>query len=191
MATRFLSSKLPKTLPSFSCRLLNSASAASVTAVSPLNFDAKPEPTGAVEKQPTSLDQPTTTTLDLDDHRKLFASVSTFKLLRSSAILGLAANEPFVDFGMWVMNSRLMETSLMHDIILKTVKHTFFEHFCGGETTEEAGDCVRKIHEAGLRGMLVYAVEHTSDNAGCDRNLEGFLRTVGFAKSLPPSSVSF
>lgn len=193
MATRFLSPKLLKNLRCFT-RPLNSASSASATAVSPLNYDEKPEPTTAFDqKQPkTSVHQPTiTTSLDFDDHQKLFASVSTSKLLRSSANLGLAANEPFVDFGMWVMNSRLMETSLIRDVILKTVKHTFFEHFCAGETTEEAGDSIRKLHQAGLRGMLVYAVEHTTDNIGCDRNLEGFLKSVEFAKSLPPSSVSF
>ncbi|XVF20524.1 hypothetical protein REPUB_Repub12eG0007900 [Reevesia pubescens] len=196
MATRFLSPKLLNNLRSFT-RPLNSASSASISAVSPLNFEEKPEAPAdsAVEKQPTSLNhhhhQQTITSLDLDDHQKLFDSVSTLKLLRSSAALGLASNETFVDFGMWVMNSRLMETSLIRDIILKTVKHTFFEHFCAGETTEEAGECVKKIHRSGLRGMLVYAVEHTSDNAGCDRNLEGFLRSVQFAKSLPPSSVSF
>ncbi|KAH1081917.1 hypothetical protein J1N35_021678 [Gossypium stocksii] len=190
MATRVLSSspKLLNNLRSF-IKPLNSASAA---AASPLNFDEKPE-LSTVEKQhpiATTLHQPTTN-LDLDDHQKLFASVPTLKLLRSSVNLGLASNETFVDFGMWVMNSRLMETPLLRDIILKTVKHTFFEHFCAGETTTEAGECVRKIQEAGLRGMLVYAVEHTSDNAGCDRNLEGFLQSVEFAKSLPPSSVSF
>ncbi|EOY04343.1 Methylenetetrahydrofolate reductase family protein isoform 1 [Theobroma cacao] len=188
MATRLLSPKLLNDLRYFT-RPLNSASSASITAVSPLNFDEKPEPAAAaIEKPP--INQPSAT-FDLNDHQKLFDSVSTLKLLRSSANLALASIEPFVDFGMWVMNSRLMETSLIRDVILKTVKHTFFEHFCAGENTKEAGECVRKIHEAGLRGMLGYAVEHTSDNAGCERNLEAFLRSVEFAKSLPPSSVSF
>ncbi|KAK8717673.1 hypothetical protein V6N13_044932 [Hibiscus sabdariffa] len=191
MATKFLSPKLLTTLsfPSIT-RFLNSASTASIAAVSPLNFDETPEP-AAAEKQLTSLDESTTPTLDLYDHQKLFSSVSTSKLLRSSATLGLASNERFVDFGTWVMNSRLMETSLVRDVILKTVKHTFFQHFCAGETTEEAVDCVKRIHDGGFRGMLVYAVEHTDDNAGCDRNLEGFIRSVEFAKSLPPLSVSF
>ncbi|GMI77028.1 hypothetical protein like AT5G38710 [Hibiscus trionum] len=192
MATRVLSSpKLLKNLRTL-IRPLNSAASSAAAAVSPLNFDDKPE-LSAVEKlhPTTTLHQPTTTTpLDFDDHQKLFASVSTLKLLRSSVNLGLASNETFVDFGMWVMNSRLIETPLVRDIILKTVKHTFFEHFCAGETPSEAAECLRKIEEAGLRGMLVYAVEHTSDNAGCDRNLEGFLQSVEFAKSLPPSSVS-
>ncbi|KAK8615014.1 hypothetical protein V6N13_068800 [Hibiscus sabdariffa] len=145
----------------------------------------------AVGSQPLKLEPAAPTIVDLDDHWKLFASVSTSKLLRSSVNLGFVANETFVDFGMWVMDSRLMETTLVRDVILKTVKHTMFDHFCVGETTEEAGMCIRKIHKAGLRGMLSYAVEHTTNNDGCDRNLEGFIRNVEFSKSLPPSSVSF
>ncbi|KAK5810770.1 proline dehydrogenase 2, mitochondrial-like [Gossypium arboreum] len=164
-------------LPATTLRLFNRRFNSTVSTATVLQT-LKPEPAAL-------------TIVDLDDHRKLFSSVSTSKLLRSSINLGLTSNETFVDFGMWVMNSRLMETSLVRDVILKTVKHTMFEHFCAGETTEEAGECVRKIHDAGLRGMLVYAVEHTSDNTGCDRNLEGFLRCVEFSKSLPPSSVSF
>ncbi|TYI67819.1 hypothetical protein E1A91_D08G045400v1 [Gossypium mustelinum] len=164
-------------LPATTLRLFNRRFNSTVSTATVLQT-LKPEPAAL-------------TIVNLDDHRKLFASVSTSKLLRSSINLGLASNETFVDFGMWVMNSRLMETSLVRDVILKTVKHTMFEQFCAGETTEEAGECVRKIHDAGLRGMLVYAVEHTGDNTGCDRNLEGFLRCVEFSKSLPPSSVSF
>ncbi|KAE8730455.1 Methylenetetrahydrofolate reductase family protein isoform 2 [Hibiscus syriacus] len=138
MTTKFLSRKLLNNLPSFT-RFLNSASTASIAAVSPLNFDKKPEPNDFV-KQLTSLNEPitTTTTLNLYDHQKLFASVSTLKLLRSSTTLGLASNERFVDFAMWVMNSRLMETS---------------------ETTEDAANCVRRVHDIGFKGMLVYAVE--------------------------------
>ncbi|RVW44706.1 Proline dehydrogenase 2, mitochondrial [Vitis vinifera] len=57
---------------------------------------------------------------------------------------------------------------------------------------EEACWTARTIwNSAGLRGMLVYALEHTTDNATSDRNLEGFIRTVEGAKRLPPSSVSF
>lgn len=96
-----------------------------------------------------------------------------------------------MDVGMWVMNSKLMEIGAFRNVVMKGVKHTFFEHFCAGETEEEVGQCMRRINKAGMRGMLVYAVEHTSDNAGCDQNLQGFLGTVKLTKSLPPSSVGF
>lgn len=103
----------------------------------------------------------------------------------------MAAMEPVVDLGMWVMNSKLMETEVFRKIVMGGVKHTFFEHFCAGETEKEVAQSMRRINKAGMRGMLVYAVEHTSDNAGCDENMQGFLRTIKLTKSLPPSSVGF
>ncbi|GKU97498.1 hypothetical protein SLEP1_g10640 [Rubroshorea leprosula] len=188
MATRVLQS--PKIIQKFRyfTRTLNSSASASppISDASPLNIDGKPIP--IIETEPVTTTP--TPTIDLHDHRKLFASLPTFKLLRSAANLHLAAIEPVVDFGMWVMNSRLMETGVVRDVVLSTIKHTFFEHFCAGETEEEVETCVRRINEAGLEGILDYAVEHTSDNAGCDRNLQGFLGTVQLAKSLPPSPAS-
>lgn len=97
-----------------------------------------------------------------------------------------------MDVGMWVMKSRVLETAVLREIVLGTIRHTFYEHFCAGQDVEEACWTARTIwNSAGLRGMLVYALEHTTDNATSDRNLEGFIRTVEGAKPLPPSSVSF
>ncbi|KAL1291796.1 hypothetical protein AAHE18_20G225900 [Arachis hypogaea] len=45
-------------------------------------------------------------TLDLEDTEKLFSSVSTWRLLRSSAVLHATAVGPMVDVGMRVMRSR-------------------------------------------------------------------------------------
>lgn len=89
------------------------------------------------------------------------------------------------------MKSKLMEIELIRNVILETIRHTFYEHFCAGEDTVAAGHSLMRLREAGLRGMLVYALEYASDNDACDRNLQGFLRTVESTKSLPPSSVSF
>ncbi|XAR55522.1 proline dehydrogenase [Bertholletia excelsa] len=36
--------------------------------------------------------------------------------------------------------------------------------------------------------MLNYGSEHAVDNESCDRNLEGFIRTVEEARSLPESA---
>lgn len=90
------------------------------------------------------------------------------------------------------MNSKLMEVNLLREIVVRTVRHTFYEHFCAGENVEEAVRCVLKMNEtAGLRGMLVYGVEHTDDNSACDQNLNRFLQTVESAGSLSLSSVRF
>lgn len=186
MAIRFQAPKLLKNLRYFT-RALNSASTTSISAVSPLNFDEKPEPT--IEKP--AANRLGSSVLDINDHEKLFSLLSTTKLTRAAANLHLAAVEPLVDFGIWVMNSRLMDMDLAREVVMCTVRHSFYEHFCAGESAPEATDCVRRVNDAGLRGMLVYAVEHTDDVSECEQNLQGFLQTVQSAKSLPPESVSF
>ncbi|XP_065630538.1 proline dehydrogenase 2, mitochondrial [Quercus suber] len=60
-----------------------------------------------IQKQPPPTN--TDTSLNLHDVEKLFSSVPTTKLLRASANLHFAAMESMVDFGMWVMKSKLME----------------------------------------------------------------------------------
>lgn len=181
MATRVVvSRKHLKSLRNFTRPLTSSSSSSSSVAV---NHTVKPEPT--FQKPPT------TTSLELDDAEKLFSSVPTSKLLRASAILHAAAIEPMVDFGTWVMQSKLMHVNVIRGAVLGALRHTFYEHFCAGEDAAAAGESVRSLHRCGLRAMLDYAVEYAGDNESCDRNLEAFLHTVESATSLPPSSVSF
>ena len=123
-------------------------------------------------------------------NNRLFETVPTGKLLRSAANLHMVAMEPMVDLGMWMMRSRLMTTPGVKDVILGFIRSTFYEHFCAGEDAAATSKSVRALNEAGLRGMLVYALEYASDNESCDRNLQSFLDTVESTKSLPRSSVS-
>ncbi|KAK3204149.1 hypothetical protein Dsin_018195 [Dipteronia sinensis] len=188
MATRLLQSKL--LLHNNLRRHLTSASSSStLTAVPPLNITQKAEPTTTAIETETA--KPNNSIIDINDHQKLFGLLSTSKLLRAAFNLHLAAIESIVDLGTWVMNSKMMEMELPRDVVLGTVKHTFYEHFCAGESALEVRRCVGKVNEAGLRAMLVYAVEHTNDKTECQQNLQGFLQTVQSVKSLPPSSVSF
>ncbi|CAK9185941.1 unnamed protein product [Ilex paraguariensis] len=103
----------------------------------------------------------------------------------------MAAIEPMVDVGMWVMNSKLMDMAVLREIILGTIKHTFYEHFVAGKDLPEVGQTIVKLREAGLRGILNYGLEHAGDNQSCDQNMEEIIQTVESTKSLPPSSVSF
>ncbi|KAJ7974222.1 Proline dehydrogenase [Quillaja saponaria] len=186
MATRVIPPRILKTLRyNTISRPLNSAHPSLSATVAPINFAEKPEPT---------LQKPSTTDsslLNFNDVQKLFSFVPTTRLLRSSAILHATAVEPMVDFGMFVMKSKLMEVEAFKDLILTATKHTFYEHFCAGEDIDTAGRTVRLLNDAGLRGMLVYAVEDATDNEGCDSNLQGFLDTIESSRSLPLSSVSF
>ena len=129
--------------------------------------------------------------IDLSDQARLFASVPTSDLLRSTAVLHAAAIGPMVDLGSWVMSSKLMETALTRDMVLGLVKSTFYDHFCAGEDADAAAQRVRSVYEATrLKGMLVYGVEHADDAASRDDNMHHFLRTIEAAKSLPTSHVS-
>ncbi|KAG5222887.1 proline dehydrogenase [Salix suchowensis] len=194
MAPKHLPPKQLQNLRFFFTRSLRTSSSSSIStsaAVSPLNLAERPEP--AIQKPLTAIQDHAkpSSILDIHDHQKLFSNVPTSKLLHASSNLYLASISPMVDFGMWVMNSRLMETdNILRAAMMKTVRHTFFEHFCAGEDVVEAGRCIKKVNESGLRGMLVFAVEYTGDNDACDQNLKGFLDTVQSAMSLPPSSVS-
>ncbi|CAN6574545.1 unnamed protein product [Malus baccata var. baccata] len=186
MANRVIpaASKLLKTI-----RPLNSASSTTISAIS--------QPIGHAEKAPhptttttTNADSVTLSLSSFDDADKLFASVSTSRLLRAALNLHMVAVEPMVDVGMWVMRSRLMQTPLIKNVILGLIRSTIYDHFCAGEDAVAAGKSVMELNEAGLRGMLVYALEYAGDNEACDRNLQGFLDTAESTKSLPPSSVS-
>ncbi|KAK6913447.1 Proline dehydrogenase domain [Dillenia turbinata] len=153
-----------------------------------LNFLKKPEPHVA---KPSEFNAGKDLILELDDTQKLFSSFSTGKLIRSAINVHVAAIEPVVDFGTWVMQSKLMDTFPVREIVLGTIRRTFFEHFCGGETAEEAKRNIEKLYDAGLRGMMVYGLEDADDNESCDKNLEMFLQTAEASKSLPRSSMSF
>ncbi|KAG2301406.1 hypothetical protein Bca52824_030057 [Brassica carinata] len=71
-----------------------------------------------------------------------------------------------VDLGSWVMSSKLMDNALTRGMVLGLVKSTFYDHFCAGEDADAAAKRVRSVYEAtGLKGMLVYGVEHADDAA--------------------------
>ncbi|WVZ15440.1 hypothetical protein V8G54_013006 [Vigna mungo] len=145
-------------------------------------------PPALFQKQPKV---PAEAALAMDDGERLFASVSTGRLLRSAAMLHATAVGPMVDMGMWAMRSPLFQSGLRRDLVMYTTRETFFSHFCAGEDAVTASKSITALNDAGLRGMLVYGVEDAHDNEGCDRNLNGFLETVTVSKSLPPASASF
>nr|BAA11682.1 proline oxidase precursor [Arabidopsis thaliana] len=129
--------------------------------------------------------------LDLSDQARLFSSIPTSDLLRSTAVLHAAAIGPMVDLGTWVMSSKLMDASVTRGMVLGLVKSTFYDHFCAGEDADAAAERVRSVYEAtGLKGMLVYGVEHADDAVSCDDNMQQFIRTIEAAKSLPTSHFS-
>ncbi|KAK4751844.1 hypothetical protein SAY87_020642 [Trapa incisa] len=186
MATRILAP--PKKVILNNLRLLSRP----LNSVPPTFAAAIPGQFAAFEPAPAATTTKPSPLIDLTDPERLFSSVPISKLIRSTANLHAVAMEPVVDLGIRVMQSKLiMDTGLVREAVLGVVRRTFYDHFCGGEDTVEAAATVRQLNEAGLRGMLDYAVEDAEDNSSCDSNLEAFLHTVESARTLPHGYVSF
>ncbi|KAH6826874.1 Methylenetetrahydrofolate reductase family protein [Perilla frutescens var. hirtella] len=169
MATRSLYSKVPSNLPYF-CRRLKSSVAASISSGQRVTIPKLEEPY-----------------INLDDSKELFSSVTTGKLMASTFTLHVVLNEIMIDLGSWVMNSRLMKSPLSREVLLGSIEHTLYHHFCGGKTLREADRAARKLWDSGLQAMLDYGMEHADDNASCDQNVEEIIQTIASTKSHPTS----
>ncbi|KAI3462831.1 hypothetical protein Pfo_019494 [Paulownia fortunei] len=184
MASRRVYPKLLHNLPYFS-RHLNSSAPPSTSTAPKVNFTGKPDP---VAPKPSTPNEPA---INLDDPKELFSSVSTPKLIKSTVTLHVASMDRMVDLGLSVMNSRLMKSPISRKVVLDSIEHTFYDHFCGGKDLGEADRTVKKLWDSGLRAMLDYGLEHAIDNGSCERNLEEIIQTIQSTKSLPTSPVSF
>ncbi|NP_001312164.1 proline dehydrogenase 2, mitochondrial-like [Nicotiana tabacum] len=188
MANKVVCPKAFRDLRSF-VRCLNTA-----PTVPPMNFTGAYDATTVTTPALIPTDQVITAdkkVINFEDVKELFTGVSTLKLIRSTLTLQMAATEPMVDVGIWVMNSKLMHMPIVKEVILGFVKGTFYEHFCAGKDLIEVRRTVTKLSDVGLKGMLDYGVEHATENESCDQSMKVFLQTAESTKSLPSSSVSF
>lgn len=166
------------------------------TIISPETFTDKPTPTittfgGSGSGSDSGSGSGSGSPLSFEDSKDLFASISTSKLLKSTLTLKMAAVEPVVDLGTWVINSKLMNVGVFKDVVMGFTKCTFYDHFVAGRNVDEAGETIKMLWDDGFRGMLDYGLEHVDDNESCDRNSEAFIKTVESTKSLPSTSVRF
>ncbi|KAL2335050.1 hypothetical protein Fmac_016263 [Flemingia macrophylla] len=146
-----------------------------------LSLSPSPSP---ILPPPTSVLRPTAADdLNFNDHHKLFSHLPTSDLIRSAAVLHATAVDPLIDFGTWLLLSNLMNINGLRKILLTSVRHSFYNHFCFGEDAAAAAKSIQALSRADLRGLLVYSVEDALDNHDCDRNFHGFLRTVDVSRS--------
>ncbi|KAL1824398.1 hypothetical protein ACET3Z_011176 [Daucus carota] len=158
------------------------------TIISPQTFSEKPVPT--YDASGFGSGSGSGSRLTFENSQDLFATVPTAKLLKSTLTLKMAAVEPVVDLGTWVINSKLMNVRVFKDLVMGFTKRTFYDHFVAGRNVDEAGETVKMLWDDGFRGMLDYGLEHVDDNESCDRNSEAFIKTADSTKSLPATSVS-
>ncbi|CAI5471166.1 unnamed protein product [Closterium sp. Yama58-4] len=129
--------------------------------------------------------------LNVENVQKLFQQLSTSEVANAILNLEMAAREMVVDASSALLTSPVMRIPLVAAPVLWGVRKTAHKHFCAGETLEEAVATLDRMQQLGLKGILDFSVEDALDDATCDRNMEGFLRTIRMASQLSPPMVSF
>ena len=61
------------------------------------------------------------------------------------------------------------------------VKSTIFNHFCGGETLEEADTTAKSLNKYGVAVIMDYGVEGKSEESEFEKTTESFLKTLDFS----------
>ncbi len=119
--------------------------------------------------------------LDFTDTATAFADRSDAELKERYRIFRLL-NSPFLNaIG---TNSARLALSLGLPVE-SLIKNTIFEQFCGGETIEECGPTIERLHRSGIGTILDYSIEGKSLEADFDRTKDEIIRTVERAKGDP------
>jgi len=63
------------------------------------------------------------------------------------------------------------------------IKHTLFDHFCGGETMEEAGQTAAMLAKYGIGTILDYGVEGKESEEDFDKAVPEFIKAILYAAS--------
>ncbi|MBL7766994.1 MAG: proline dehydrogenase family protein [Chitinophagaceae bacterium] len=68
-----------------------------------------------------------------------------------------------------------------HLPIKGVIKSTIFDHFCGGETLEEADRSAKLLDQYGVSVIMDYGVEGKSNEAEFEKTAASFLKTIQFS----------
>ena len=101
------------------------------------------------------------------------------KALRKANLMFTVVNNPLINS----IATNLVKVSLALRLPIKPlIKHTVFEHFCGGETIEESQATIDELAEFNIGTILDYSVEGGEEESGFDRTRDEILRTVDYAR---------
>ncbi|XP_040384432.1 proline dehydrogenase 2, mitochondrial-like [Oryza brachyantha] len=125
--------------------------------------------------------------LEFGDTGRLFAGERSASLVRTLAVLQALSVGPLVDVATAALRSPAVAGSAVGRAAARA---TAYQHFCAGETAEEAAAAVRRLWRGGMGGILDYGIEDAEDGPACDRNAAGFLAAIDVAAALPPGSAS-
>lgn len=95
--------------------------------------------------------------VDFSNTQVAYATLSTTDLIRAYLVFKACAIKPLVMHADQVLQTsyRILGKTLTEAI----VRHTFFRHFCAGETSKTIRPRVAKLKQGGVAGILDYAAE--------------------------------
>jgi proline dehydrogenase len=69
--------------------------------------------------------------------------------------------------------------------VIGIIRHTVFDHFCGGESIDESEDNINQLSRYGVCTILDYSVEGEKSEDGFDATMEETIRTIERAHRSP------
>ncbi len=95
--------------------------------------------------------------------------------LKKAYWLFYAMNNP------WLVRTGIFLTKLafkLHLPVKPLIRHTVFQHFCGGETIGQCRETIQKLGKKGVGTILDYSVEGEESESSFDQTLQHLLNTV-------------
>jgi proline dehydrogenase len=116
--------------------------------------------------------------VSFEDTSVAFSSKSDKDLRKMYWLFTSMNNNTIVNLG-----TSLIKTALNLGFpIRNTIKNTLFEHFCGGESIEEAQNTIRELEKYNIGAILDYSVEGKGNEESYDHALREILTTIDKAK---------
>lgn len=117
--------------------------------------------------------------ISFDDTSIAFEAKST-KALKKANFLFSVVNNPTISS---IATGSVKLGMALYLPIKPIIKHTIFEHFCGGETIAESEKTVKELGEYGIGTILDYSVEGEDDEDSFDVTRDEIIKTIHVAKS--------
>lgn len=110
-------------------------------------------------------------------------SAQSNQKLRKTYWLFAAMNQPFlVRLGTFLLK---LAFRIRLPLISTLVKHTLFEHFCGGESIADSQKTMDALHDYRIGTILDYSVEGEKTEEGFEKTTQEIIRTIEKAKQEP------
>lgn len=112
--------------------------------------------------------------LDFQDTATAFADKSTSELKEKYRLFKMMNSPSLVSLG-----TKMTNFALTIGLPVKSlIKHTIYEHFCGGETIEECQRTIEKLGDSHIGTILDYSVEGKSEEEDFEITKDEIVKTI-------------